>query len=72
MFNFQVYPYRVIYPNATKAEYLTKDKPKTEKGIRCYELIDPYVNVIANYKNDDDIDSDDEDEEEGKDITFPT
>lgn len=61
---FQVYPYRSIYPNAKKSEYLYKNS-KREKGIRCYELMDPYINVPAIYKNDDDVDSDDDDDEEG-------
>lgn len=57
-------PYRFFYPNATKSEYMKKNG-RGEKFLRCYELIDPYINVAATYKNDEEIDSDDDDDEEG-------
>lgn len=36
-----------------------------EKTVRCFELIDPHINVAANYRIDGEIDSDEEDDEEG-------
>lgn len=57
-----MYPYRTVFPKATMAEYMKKNVSKGEKTIRCYELVDPYINVAAVYRNEDEEDSDDEDE----------
>ncbi|KAJ8949184.1 hypothetical protein NQ318_021677 [Aromia moschata] len=56
-----LYPYRALYPNAKKSEYMRKARP-TEKCIRCMELIDPYINIVANWSNDQ-ADSDEEDDD---------
>lgn len=44
---------------------MKKNALKGEKGVRCYELIDPHINVIANYRFEEDVDSDDDEDEEG-------
>ncbi|KAJ8917397.1 hypothetical protein NQ315_002421 [Exocentrus adspersus] len=54
--------YRDLYPDAAKSEYMRKSKP-TEKFIKCKELINPYLNVSANWSVEQE-DSDNENEEE--------
>jgi hypothetical protein len=42
----QAFPYRKLYPNASKHEYLHKNKQK-EKQIKVLRMLDPCANVTA-------------------------
>ncbi|CAG9861769.1 unnamed protein product [Phyllotreta striolata] len=63
----KVYPYKLLHPEASLGECLTKGK--SERFVSCFQLIDPYINVAAFCRNDDkdkehsDDDDDKEDEE---------
>ncbi|VEN56635.1 unnamed protein product [Callosobruchus maculatus] len=58
-------PYRALYPEARRDEYMRKSK-MNEKTIRVCELIDPYVNVVACWNNlIEDVEDDEEEEDEG-------
>ncbi|CAG9814775.1 unnamed protein product, partial [Phaedon cochleariae] len=59
------YPYRFVYPNAKKSEYLRKST-RTEKMLRCYELKNPHINIIATWSHENDDSDEDEEEEEDK------
>ncbi|XP_063918803.1 uncharacterized protein LOC135134119 isoform X2 [Zophobas morio] len=45
-FKLYIFPYRKLYPNATKQEYLNKNKLK-ERDVKVLRMIDPYANVTA-------------------------
>ncbi|CAH1963347.1 unnamed protein product [Acanthoscelides obtectus] len=57
-------PYRAVYPNASRNEYMRKSK-RGEKMLRVCELIDPNINVIACWNNLmwDEVEDDDDDDE---------
>ncbi|XP_044265440.1 uncharacterized protein LOC123011855 isoform X2 [Tribolium madens] len=45
-FKLYAFPYRKFYPNATKHEYLSKNKQK-ERQVRVLRMLDPCANVTA-------------------------
>nr|CAI5861266.1 unnamed protein product [Callosobruchus analis] len=62
-------PYRAIYPDASRAEYMTKAKT-VERCVRICELIDPNVNVVACWNNliEDVVEEEEDEDEEGKEV----
>lgn len=61
IFEYKKFPYRDLYPNATKKEYASKNG--VEKTILAIRLIDPNLNIFQLYENEEKDTSIDEEKE---------
>ncbi|KAL7031565.1 hypothetical protein ACKWTF_007059 [Chironomus riparius] len=61
IFEYKKFPYRTLYPNATKKEYASKNG--IEKTILAIRLIDPNLNIFQLYENEEKDTSIDEEKE---------